>query len=239
MKAHRARSRRLVSPLTALAASGLLAALGLAWVIITSHPSTLLAAVQDNLARAASAHLLITARDDKGQAHKSEAWYRRGEGIRLESPEEVLVEDGQFQWSWRPNVPAGEQVVLRQPRQGFFKKQLTPLLALPDIPAFLSRDRAPEFDRDVNGRACRGYLLSQTGPDPSLPPGARPVDPRPFRVLVLADTDERVHEVIMQHREGRRRLATQPRDPHRVRRARAPGANCRPPARRRTRDRSG
>jgi outer membrane lipoprotein-sorting protein len=200
IKARRARSRRLVSPLAALAASGLLAAAGLAWVIITSHPSTLQAAVQDNLARAASAHLQFTFRDDKGQAHKSEAWYRRGEGIRLESPDEVLVEDGQFQWSWRPNAPAGEQVVLRQPHQGFFKKQLTPLLALPDIPAFLSRDRAPEFDRDVNGRACRGYLLTQTGPDPSLPPGARPVDPRPFRVLVLADADERVHEVIMQYR---------------------------------------
>jgi hypothetical protein len=202
MKAHRARSHRLVSPLAALAASGLLAALGLAWVIIASHPSTLLAAVQDNLARAKSAHLLIAFWDDKGQVHRSEAWYRRGEGIRLESPEEVLVEDGQFQWSWRPNTPADEQVVLRQPHQGFFSKHLTPLLALPDIPAFLSRDRAPEFDRDVNGKACRGYLLTQTGPDPSLPPGARPVDPRPFRVLVLADADERVHNVIMQHREG-------------------------------------
>jgi hypothetical protein len=198
-------SHRLASPrlprrprlVAALAASGLIAALGLAWVLIASHPATLQAAVEQYLARAATAHLEITVWDQKGQASKSEIWYRRGEGLRAEAAEEVIVEDNQFQWSWRPGSPSGELIVLRQPRPGFFGRHLTPLLSLPDLPSFIGRDRAPELDREIAGRACRGYIIAPKGPDPYLPPGATT---EPFRGLVIADTDDRVHQITIQLR---------------------------------------
>ncbi len=74
------------------------------------------------------------------------------------------------------------------------------MLALPDMPSFMTRDRAPELDRVINGHACLGYVLTQTGPDPDLPPGSKPVNPRPFRLQVLPEAEGRIHEVIFQER---------------------------------------
>jgi hypothetical protein len=187
--------------ITAMAASGLLAAFGLAWLLIASQPTTLLAAIAQNLARAGSAHLDITFWDDKGQPFKSEIWYRRDGGLRAEGPDEVLVEDNQFQWTWRTGAHEGEPVVLRQLRPNFLGRSLSRILALPDIPSFLSRDRAPELDRQIKGVACRGYILTPTGPDPDLPHGAKPVNGRPFRGLVLVDADDRVHQFTFQERQ--------------------------------------
>ncbi len=90
-----------------LAASGLVAALGLAWLIVASQPTTLLAAVQDGLKRARLAHLVITAWDDRDAAQRAEIWYRRDEGLRFESPEQVIVEDGKTQWSWQTGGEGG------------------------------------------------------------------------------------------------------------------------------------
>jgi len=194
------RTPRRLGLAAALGASGLFAALGLTWLLIASHPTTLLGALQDNLDKAASAHLAITFWDDHNQEYKSNVWYRRNEGLRAESPEGTLVEDGQFQWSWRDPGPGGELIVLRQPRPRFLGKMLSQMLALPDIPSFMSRDRAPELDGEVNGRACMAYILTQTGRDPDLPPGAKPVNPHPFRGLVLADASGRVHKITFQER---------------------------------------
>ena len=154
-------------------------ALGLAWLLIASHPTTLLAAIENDLSRAESAHLSLISRDDRNQEYKADIWYRRNLGVRVESPEGTIVEDGRFQWSWKDPGPGGEILVVRQPRPGFLRKSLAPMLALPDLPSFMTRDRAPELDRDVSGRACLGYIVTQTGPDPDLPPGAKPVNARP------------------------------------------------------------
>ena len=170
------RTHRLTA---ALAACGLFAALGLAWLLIASHPTTLLAAIENDLSRAESAHLSLISRDDRNQEYKADIWYRRNLGVRVESPEGTIVEDGRFQWSWKDPGPGGEILVVRQPRPGFLRKSLAPMLALPDLPSFMTRDRAPELDRDVSGRACLGYIVTQTGPDPDLPPGAKPVNAQP------------------------------------------------------------
>ena len=182
------RVRRTHRVLAGLAASGLAAALVLAWLVVFSHPATLLASVQDELKRARSAHLVITSWDDRGAKHRAEIWYRRGEGLRAESPEQVIVEDGATQWSWL-NAARGETVVLRQRSPGFFTAQLPAMLALPDIPGDWARVRAPELDRVVGGRPCRGFTL--TSPDQA-----------PFRALVLAGEDGRIHEITAQERRG-------------------------------------
>ncbi len=191
------RARRLAA---AAAACGLFTALVLAWMIIAAHPTTLLAAIESDLLKAASAHISIISRDDRNQEYKADIWYRRGVGLRVESPEETIVEDGRFQWSWKDPGPGGETIVLRQPRPAFLRKSLAPMLALPDMPSFLTRDRAPELDRVVEGHPCLGYIVTQTGRDPDLPPGAKPVNPHPFRLLVLAAANGRTHEVTSQER---------------------------------------
>jgi hypothetical protein len=194
------RARRRGRLFAGLAASGLVAALGLAWLIVASHPTTLLAAVQDSLERARSAHLVTTFWDNQGVAHRAEEiWYRRNEGLRVEMPDQVIVEDGKSQWSWRTGAGAGELVVRRQRSPGFFTMEIHSMLALPDIPGDLSRVRTPGLDRVVDGQACRGFTLSLNELD-RVPAKARAVDGQEHRALVLADADGRIHEITLQHR---------------------------------------
>lgn len=180
------RARRRKRLFAALAASGLVVATGLAWLMIVSRPTTLLAAVQDGLERARSAHLAITAWNDRGEAHRAEIWYRRGEGLRSEGFGQVNVEDGKVQWSWRTDAGDGEPVVFRQRSPGFFTTQLPSMLALPDVPGDWGRTRAPELDRMVDGRACQGFTVTLPGTS--------------ARGLILAEGDGRIREITIQSR---------------------------------------
>ena len=196
----RRRPRRRGRLFAGLAASGLVAGLALAWIIVLTQPTTLLAAVQDGLKRARSAHVVLTAWADGGAVHKAEIWYRRDEGLRVESPEQVIVEDGEFQWSWKPPAAGGEMVVLRQRSPGFFSTQLPGMLALPDVPSDWSRTRSPELDREVNGKRCQGFTLVQANLDRELPIAAGPIGGLAIRALVLAEPEGRIHEVTVQER---------------------------------------
>ncbi len=190
--------RRLAA---AVAAAGLLAAVGLAWVLVAASPRTLRAAVQDGLDRAASAHLTITIHDGQGRPIRSEVWYRRGEGLRSEAPDRVLVDDGRSQWSWDPGAPEDDRLVLRQPSPAYFVAEIGKLLALDNWPAGWTRDRAPELDAEAGGRRCLGYAVLPPEVDPDIPPGARRADPRPERAVVLAEPEGRVHRVTFQRGE--------------------------------------
>jgi hypothetical protein len=164
--------------------------------------------VQNGLERARSAHLVITSWDDAGAVHRAEIWYRRDEGLRAEVPEQVIVEDGKFQWSWQTGAGdgagKGEPVVLRQRSPGFFTTQLPQMLALPDVPGDWARARAPELDREVDGRVCQGFTFTPPDVYRDLPPSARPVDQPQFRGLVLAEADGRIHEITVQQRRDDR-----------------------------------
>jgi outer membrane lipoprotein-sorting protein len=196
----RRRSRRSGRLFAGLAASGLVAASALAWIIFASQPRTLAAAVQDGLKRARSAHLVLTAWADGGAVHKAEIWYRRDEGLRVESPEQVIVEDGRFQWSWKKGVPGSDLLVLRQRSPGFFSTQLPGMLALPDVPSDWSRSRSPELDREVNDKPCQGFTLTQANLDRELPNAARPIGRLAIRALVLAEPQGCIHEVTVEER---------------------------------------
>jgi hypothetical protein len=180
------RPRRRGRLFAGLTATGLVAALVLAWLFVASRPTTLLAAVRAGLERARSAHLTIASWDDRGREHQSEIWYRRDEGLRAEAPGQVIVEDGKFQWSWQTGADAGETVVLRQRSPGFFSTQLPSMLALPDVPGEWKRVRAPDLDRAVDGRPCQGFAVTLPGD------GARG--------LVLAEADGRIHEITVERR---------------------------------------
>jgi hypothetical protein len=193
------RVRRRARLFAGLAASGLVAALGLAWLFVASQPTTLLAAVKDSLERARSAHLVITAWNDRGEAlGAEEIWYRRGEGLRVEEPDRVIVEDGKTQWSWRTG--AGEPVVLRQRSPGFFTTGLASMLAVPDIPGDWAQARAPELDRVIDGRACRGFTMIPPWGDPHATGKSRAADGQAHRALVLAEEGGRIREITLQRR---------------------------------------
>lgn len=188
------RSRRRGRRLAGLAASGLGLAgvLALAWVLLAARPPTLLAAVQRGLERAASAHLVMTSRDDQGREHRADVWYVKGAGVRMETPDRTTVEDGDSQWSW-PTNPA-EPVATRRRGPGFFTIQLPRMLALQDGPDGWRRERSPGLDREIDGRPALGFTFS-------APTGQTPGRPAP-RALVLADADERVREIAVEERQA-------------------------------------
>ncbi len=198
--AGRRRARRPGRLFAGLAASGLFAGLALAWLILASQPRTLLAAVQDGLKHARSAHLVLTSWDDAGAAYKADIWYRRDEGLRMESPEQVIVEDGKTQWSWKPGPAGGDLVVMRQRSPGFFSTQLPGMLALPDVPSDWSKARSPELDRELNGRPCQGFTLTLAAMSRQLTKEGTPAGRFAFRGLALAEPEGRIHEITVQER---------------------------------------
>ncbi len=182
----------------ALAAVGLatvLAGFGLTWLCLASSPPTLMAALQDGLMRSRSAHLILS-RSINGKSYRSDGWYRRGEGLRLESPEGVLVDDGKFEWSWATTGDnARETLVIRQPSKKVnFARSITQWLNLPDVRSG-SRTRLPEKDRTIDGVPCQAFSL----PPPAEEPGLyRGVNPPAMRALILVDAGERLVEVTAQ-----------------------------------------
>lgn len=186
--------------LAGLVASALIAAIGLAWLTVVNQPKTLLAAVQDDLKKARTAHLTITAWDDQGVAYPVEQiWYRRGDGLRFEGSDRVILEDGTTQWSWSTRPAAGETVVIRQRSPGFFTTGIAAKLALPDIRGDWAKFRTPELDRVVDGRACRGFTLSLADLE-RLPAGARAADRQEHRARLLAEADGRIDMVTLERR---------------------------------------
>ncbi|AMV40596.1 hypothetical protein [Planctomyces sp. SH-PL62] len=187
------RGRRRARRLAGLAASGLGLAgvLALAWLILAARPTTLLAAVQKGLERAGSAHLVMTSHDDQGREHRADVWYVKGAGVRMETPDRTIVEDGDSQWSWPTN--ATEPVATRRRGPGFFSIQLPRMLALQENPDGWRRERSPGLDREIDGRPALGFTFS-------APSGQTPGRPAP-RALVMADVDERVREIAFEERQ--------------------------------------
>lgn len=177
----------------AASAAGLLGVLTLAWILVASRPTTLLASVRRDVERAGSARLIVLARGEGGKELRSDTWYVKGLGVRVEEPGRVMVEDAASQWSWRTD--AGDPVVIRQGAPGFFANQLRAMAAPEGLDEEgWRRERSPDLDRDVDGRACRGYTFA--APAERLP--GRP----PMRALVLVDDRERVREIAFEERRG-------------------------------------
>ena len=142
--------------------------------------------------------------------HRAEIWFRRGGGLRAETPGQVIVEDGINQWSWQTAGPEREKVVLRQLSPGFFNTQLPGMLGLSDVPPDWTRIRTRELDREVDGRACQGFTLSPPDPNHNPPAGGRSIGQTVFRGLVLAEQNDRIHEITVQAAPGRRNVAARP-----------------------------
>ncbi|WP_435019059.1 LolA family protein [Tundrisphaera sp. TA3] len=183
--------RRVVA---ALAGSGLLAASVLAWMIVSTTPRSVRAAVQDGLGRAASAHLTILAHDEQGRPSRSDVWYRRGEGMRAKGPGRVLVEDGRYEWTWDPEVAEADRVVFRQPNTSPFVNEIGRLLDLDGLPSGWVRRSGPEHDAVISGVACRRFIV--------VPPDGEDGSPGPSRtrVIYFKDGTGRIRRIEIQQK---------------------------------------
>jgi hypothetical protein len=177
-----------------VAAAALLLALVPTWLLIFGRPRTLQAEVQQAIAKAGSAHVTISALDEKGVRREGEIWYSRDHGFRAESPDEIILDDGRQQLSWRPGVESDLIVSRRASRDAI--TMIAESFQWGNTPGDWNRERAADHDREINGRMCQGFIIT-------------PPPPNSFRIIVLVDADQRVmrtedqRQVDGQWRSGR------------------------------------
>jgi hypothetical protein len=185
-------SRRRAALLAA--AAMLLVAVAASWLLLGT-PRTLQAQVQQALARANTAHVVISSLDEKGVRRQGEVWYERGRGFRAESPDEVILDDGRHQWTWQPGAKDGERVIARRPSQDAVG-MIAGMFQLGKAPATWGRERAAEHDRAIDGRPCRGFVVTPPTGEVMAPDGSGLVpELHPPRFVVLTDPDDRVVSV--------------------------------------------
>lgn len=148
--------------------------------------------MQQSLEKARTAHIVFSTLDDKGVRRRGEIWYERSRGFRAESPDEIILDDGRQQWTWRPGTKEREIVIARRASRDA-GKMITGLFQFGDIPAAKARQRAPEHDREIDGRPCRGFVVTPPAPQVVRDSGADLTpDPHPPRFVILIDPDERI-----------------------------------------------
>ncbi len=175
------------------------AALGL---LVLAPPATLQAQVEQALAKAGTAHIVISAPDERGVRRRAEIWYARGRGFRAEAPDEIVQDDGRQQWTWRPGAAGGELVVAQRASRGA-AGMIAGMFHLGDAPAAWGRQRSPEHDRAVGGRPCLGLVITPPARPVAAENGRDPVpDLHPPRFVVLTDPDERIVSIEEQRPAG-------------------------------------
>jgi hypothetical protein len=193
------RPRRSLVPrrraVLAAAAAVLALAVAVPALLVLGTPRTLQAQVRQALARAATAHIIISSLDDQGVRRRAEVWYERGRGFRAEAPDEVLLDDGRQQWTWQPGAKDGERVIVRRPSQDAVGL-ITAMFQLGSAPAAWGRERAPEHDQDQGGRPCRGFVVTlPTREVPAADGVSLTPELHPPRFVVLTDPDGRIVSV--------------------------------------------
>jgi hypothetical protein len=192
-------------PALFLAAAAMLAVIiAAAWFLFLATPATLQAQVQRALEKASTAHIVISAPDDKGVRQRGEIWYERGHGFRAETPDEVILDDGKQQWTWRPGIKESELVIARRASRDAVS-MITELFQLGNAPAAWARQRSPEHDREIDGRPCQGFVVTPPIPQVANADGSDLIpDPQPPRFVVLVDPDERIVNLeVQRQKEGR------------------------------------
>lgn len=172
--------RRRVATLVAVAAT-FAVAVG-AWLYLLAAPATLQARMRRSLDLAQSAHLRISSVNEQGPRQQGEVWFERGHGFRAELADEVILDDGYHQWTWRQGPGVSEPLVVRRTSHhaadmiaGIFRFGA----------AAATGARSPEDDRVLHGQACRAFVVT--------PPQSDVISEQsPLRFLVLLDADERI-----------------------------------------------
>lgn len=167
-------------------------AVGIALVAILSAPRTLQAQVERDLARTTAAHITIRGLDEQGVRREANIWYSRERGFRMESAEQIIVDDGRQQWEWQPGLVSDETLVVRRP-SGDGRQMLSEMFAMKDVPADWKQHRAAEHDREIAGEKCQGYVVTPPAVQ-ELSEDGRGLTParNPVRIIVWTDRQDRI-----------------------------------------------
>ena len=160
-------------------------------ILLLTAPRTLEAQVQQALEKAHRARIVISIPSENGPREKVEIWYSRDHGIRAESPDEIIVDNGHDQWTWGPKLPADEMIVARRAsRDGIV--MIGEMLHLRNAPADWERTPTPELDREIGGRRCQAFIVEPPKQVAVSESGEVVPDPHPSRIIVLVDPSRRV-----------------------------------------------
>ena len=165
------------------------------WFLVLATPPTLYAQMQQAFAKARTAHVVVASVNEKGVRQTGEIWYQRGNGFRADLPEGIVLDDGTQEWTWRPATNQGELTVVRRASRNAVS-MITGMFQLSEVPMSWLR-QAPEHDRAIEGRDCKGYIVT-----PPAPPVDSAVarDLHPPRIVVLTDADGRIVRLEEQRR---------------------------------------
>jgi hypothetical protein len=144
--------------LTALSLTALLAiAIVGGWSFVAS-PKSLSAQIADGIRKSKSALITIKSTDATSSGREAQIWFARGLGIRAESKNEAMLDDGKFVWKWNPSDDEAKRVVYRCPSADGIA-MVTEMFRLENAPLDWQTHRNREFDREINGVRCEAYLL--------------------------------------------------------------------------------
>jgi hypothetical protein len=156
--------------------------------VMMGNSSTLYAQLKSDIERSRSVHIKIIATDETAKKTTGDIWYERGQGFRMESADEIVVESEGQQWSWNPAVADAERIVLRRQHRGA-AIMVADSLHLEAIPRDWKKSPMPEFDRDLNGIRCEAQKIE---PNASSGQSLALSGSRPMRIVVWTDSQKRV-----------------------------------------------
>ncbi len=188
----RAKPRAWWRRLTLAGTVALLLGFALVWTTLLSSPTTLSAQVKAAIAKARSAHVTITIIDAQNGRKKAELWYSREHGLRAESSDEFIVDDGRQQWTWNPTLKESDLIVARRASRDA-ASMIADSIQLGALPADWRKGRAAEFDREIQGKRGEAHLVE---PPPSAVSTAfGDSHPSPMRLVVWLDPEQRVVQI--------------------------------------------
>lgn len=136
------------------------------YLSLIATPTTLLAQVTESIRKSMSAHLQIVSTDSSGARTVGNVWYSRDLGVRGEMGDEVFLDNGQQQWTWRDADKAPAVVSRRASRDGI--AMIAETLQLPN--ASDKPIRAAEHDQEIRGQKCVAYKVTfHSVSDPNSP----------------------------------------------------------------------
>ena len=155
-------------------------------------PQTLQAALQQSLRQANTWHV-TTQQFDGENVVKSEVWFHRDHGFRMNSAVQVIVDNGEDNYTWFP-TDKDSSVLLRPSQDGV--AMIANMFDLSRIPAEWKKQRKPDLDQEISGTPCEAYSYLIVG-------GAKLSD-GDERMLVFVDRAMRLRKAIRQSQVEKR-----------------------------------
>ncbi|MCA9137508.1 MAG: carboxypeptidase regulatory-like domain-containing protein [Planctomycetales bacterium] len=153
-----------------------------------SLPRSMQSAFQDSLRGASSWHAMKEVFSD-GETIIGEVWYDRDRGFRMEGMGQVTLDDGNVSHSWF--LDSDSTTVLKRPSMDGVA-MTAKMVDVSQIPSDWKKQRSQDHDREVNGVACRAFVVDI--------PNQLVASGDDHRSIMLMDNSDRLCQLINQKR---------------------------------------